>query len=121
MAYGPGKLIGIVEKNRVQDMRVRLVDLRGETFVDLRVFAAAGDGERRPTKKGMTFKPDLLPELLRVLIEAAREGLLKPHREASATARQEATAAGPIAEQPQGAAVAAEAPVAAMAGHADGR
>ncbi len=73
MAYGPGKLIGIVEKNRVQDMRVRLVELRGETFVDLRVFAAAGDGERRPTKKGMTFKPDLVPELIEVLAKAAAD------------------------------------------------
>ena len=73
MAYEPGKLIGVVEKNRVQDMRVRLVELRGETFVDLRVFAAADDGERRPTKKGMTFKPDLVPELIEVLAKAAAD------------------------------------------------
>ena len=116
MTHEPGKLIGIVEKNRVQDMRVRLVDLRGEPFVDLRVFAAVGGVERRPTKKGMTFRPDLLPDLIEVLIEAAREGLLKPHREASATARPEANTAGSISEQSQGAAVSAEAPAATVSG-----
>ncbi len=98
-----------------------LVKRRGGTFVDLRVFAAVGDNERRPTKKGMMFRPELLPELIRVLVEAVREGLLKPQREALATARREANAAGPVAAQDQGAAVSAEAPGAAMTGQADGR
>ena len=120
MARGPEKLIGIVEKNRVQDMRVSLVKLREGTFVDLRVFAAVGDGERRPTKMGMTFRPDLLPELIGVLIEATRE-FVRTEREALATARREANAAGPVAAQDQGAAVSAEAPGAAMTGQADGR
>ena len=115
MAYEPGKLIGIVEKNRVQDMRVSLVKRREGTFVDLRVFAAVGDNERRPTKKRMMFRPELLPELIRVLVEAMREGLLKPQREALATARREANAEGPMTEQAQAAVVSAEAPVAAMA------
>ncbi len=121
MAYEPGKLIGVVEKNRVQDMRVSLVKLREGTFVDLRVFAGVGDDERRPTKKGMTFRPELLPELIKVLIEATREGLLKPQREAVLAARREANAAGPIAEQAQGAAVSIEAPVAAGTGEASPR
>ncbi len=78
MEREPGKLIGIVEKNRLTDMRVRLVELRGETFVDLRVFAAVGDGERRPTKKGMAFKPDLVPELIEVLVKAAADAIMAP-------------------------------------------
>ncbi len=73
MERGPERLIGVVEKNRVTDMRVRLVKLREDTFVDLRVFAAASDDERRPTKKGMTFKPDLVPELIEVLAKAAAD------------------------------------------------
>ncbi len=73
MEHGPEKLLGIVEKNRVTDMRVSLVKLRGGTFVDLRVFAAAGADERRPTKMGMTFKPELVPELIEVLAKAAAE------------------------------------------------
>ncbi len=65
---------------------------------------------------GMAFRPELLPELIAVLIEATREGLLKPQREALSTARREANAAGPIAEPAQGTAVSAEAPVAAITG-----
>ncbi len=73
MERGPEKLIGVVEKNRVTDMRVRLIKLGGKEFVDLRVFAAAGDGERRPMKMGMMFKPELVPELIEVLAKAAAD------------------------------------------------
>ena len=69
MAYEPGKLIGVVEKNRVQEIRVRLVKLREDTIIDLRVSAAVGAGnERMPTKKGLTFKPELAPGLIEVLL-----------------------------------------------------
>ncbi len=78
MAYEPGKLIGVVEKNRVQDMRVSLVKRRKDTFVDLRVFAAVGDNERRPTKKGMMFRPELLPEMIGFLIECQRRSKFSP-------------------------------------------
>ena len=73
MERGPEKLIGVVEKNRVTDMRVRLIKLGGKEFVDLRVFAAAGADDRLPTKMGMTFKPDLVPELIEVLAKAAAD------------------------------------------------
>ena len=74
MERGPEILIGVVEKNRVQEIRVRLVKLREDTFVDVRVFAAVGaDDERMPTKKGMTFKPDLVSELIEVLAKAAAD------------------------------------------------
>ena len=76
MAYEPGQLIGVVEKNRVQDMRVSLVKRRKDTFVDLRVFAAVGDNERRPTKKGVMFKAELLPELIEVLAKAAADATM---------------------------------------------
>jgi hypothetical protein len=40
--------------------------------VDLRIYYKTSDGEYRPTKKGITLSPDLLPELgeaIRKLIE----------------------------------------------------
>ncbi len=118
MARGPEKLIGVVEKTRVQDMRVSLVKLREGTFVDLRVFAAAGADERRPTKMGMTFKIDLVPELVGCLLSALREFVQTERAERAAllATRREANAARPIAEQAQGAAVSAESPIAAMTG-----
>ena len=36
---------------------------KGKTYVDLRIYYKASDGEYRPTKKGVTLSPDLLPEL----------------------------------------------------------
>ncbi len=73
MKLGAEKLIGVVERNGIQDIRVRLVELDGGTFVDVRVFTAVGPAERVPTKKGVTFRPALLPQLIELLQTAERE------------------------------------------------
>ena len=73
MKPGAEKLIGVVERNGIQDIRVRLVELDGGTFVDVRVYTAAGAVDRVPTKKGVTFKPALLPQLIEKLQTTERE------------------------------------------------
>ncbi len=73
MKIGAEKLIGIVERNNIQDIRVRLVELDNGTFVDVRVYTAVGPTERVPTKKGVTFRPALLPKLIEKLQTAERE------------------------------------------------
>ncbi len=85
MKFGAEKLIGVVEKNRAQDIRVRLVEIDGGTFVDIRVFTAVGSDERALTKKGVTLKPAFLPQLIEKL----------------QTAEREATAAGLVSEPAQ--------------------
>ncbi len=73
MKLGAEKLIGVVERNGIQDIRVRLVELDNGTFVDVRVFTAVGPDERVPTKKGIAFRPGLLPKLIEKLQTAERE------------------------------------------------
>jgi hypothetical protein len=76
-------LVGIVEKNRTEEVRVRLAVWQGCDFVDLRVFAEfdGTDGERRPTKRGVAIAVHRLPELVTALqgalAEAQRQGLIQ--------------------------------------------
>jgi hypothetical protein len=50
-------------KNALEEVRASLTEFKGKQYIDLRVFYKADDDEFRPTKKGLTLAPDLLPEL----------------------------------------------------------
>jgi len=73
-------LIGAVPKNAAEEVRIALSEFRGASLIDLRIFADLGDGERRPTKKGLALRIDRLPELIAALerarTEAERRGLI---------------------------------------------
>jgi hypothetical protein len=73
-------LVGAVRKNATEEVRVALNEFHGSSLIDLRVFADLGDGERRPTKKGVALNVRALPELIEVLqraeAEARRRGLI---------------------------------------------
>ncbi len=75
--YGP--VIACIEKNRSQDIRIRLCELHGQIYVDVRVFAEdKGQDERQPRKKGVTLKVERLPELVDGLLSAEREWRGRP-------------------------------------------
>lgn len=80
-------LIGTIIKNRVEEVRVTLGEFKGHPLVSIRIYADyAGDGEGpKPTKKGATVKPALLPELIAALCqaeaEARRRGWLAPNQD----------------------------------------
>lgn len=64
-------LIGIVEKNRAQDVRVRLVEYNAKSYLDVRVFVTVdATGDRVPTRKGVALAVEKIAEL-RELIEKA--------------------------------------------------
>ena len=66
------ELVHSFDKSPTEQIQVRLSEYKGKTYVDLRIYYKASDGEYRPTKKGITLSPDLLPELgeaVRKLIE----------------------------------------------------
>ena len=65
--------IAVIEKTRTQDLRVRLVEFHGKTYVDVRTFVVADATERVPTKKGIAVPPDLLPKLIAALQATERE------------------------------------------------
>ena len=75
--YGP--VIACIEKNRSQDIRIRLCERHGQTFVDVRVYAEInGDDGRQPMKKGVTLKVERLPELVDGLLSAERDWRGRP-------------------------------------------
>src|SRR4051794_20130335 len=57
-----GTLIATIEKNVSEEIRVSLTEFKGHSLVDVRVFA--GDGERRATKKGVTFNVSKLSDVI---------------------------------------------------------
>lgn len=66
------ELVHSFDRSPTEQVQVALSKYKGKTYVDLRIYYKASDGEYRPTKKGITVSPDLLPELgeaIRKLLE----------------------------------------------------
>jgi hypothetical protein len=57
------ELVHSFDRSPTEQVQASLSTYRGKTYVDLRIFFKARDGEYRPTKKGITISPDLLPQL----------------------------------------------------------
>ena len=70
-----GEVLGVVHKNRWEEIQLRSVVHEGMNYLDLRVFklndAGEGGENAEPTGRGVTFKLYLFPALLEAL-EAAR-------------------------------------------------
>ena len=66
-----GIVVHEFEKNSMERVGASLSTYRGHQYIDLRVFYEADGGEWRATKKGLTVRPEQLPEL-----EEAAQGLL---------------------------------------------
>ena len=66
--------IGIVEKNKTSELRGRFAEYHGWQYFDLRTYVTAGaDGDRVPTRKGITCPLDKLPHLLELIENAVTE------------------------------------------------
>jgi hypothetical protein len=64
-------LIATIQKNGSEELRVSLDHFRGHDLLDIRVFAAfTAANVPMPTKKGLSIRVDLIPEL-REALEAA--------------------------------------------------
>jgi hypothetical protein len=60
--------IAIIPKNPMEDIRVSWEEYRGHRYLDIRVYTEIdGKADRMPTKKGVTLRPDLVPELIKAL------------------------------------------------------
>ena len=64
------RLVARIAKNAREEIRVALRHYKGHSFIDLRVHARGADGEMVPTAKGLTVKPEALPQLRQALVEA---------------------------------------------------
>ncbi|MBA7696554.1 hypothetical protein ES703_105204 [subsurface metagenome] len=68
-----GKLIGIIPKNSLEEVRVAIEEYKGYQLLDIRVYFHADDGEPRPTKKGISINLELFDEFYDLVRKAARE------------------------------------------------
>jgi hypothetical protein len=60
--------IATISKNSMEEIRVSWEEYKGHRYLDIRVYAEIeSKADRAPTKKGVTLRPDLIPELIKAL------------------------------------------------------
>lgn len=65
----------VIEKNQSEEIRVQWGEYKGYRYLDIRLFAELPNShERTPTKKGVTLKPEQVPELIEALQSMIAEG-----------------------------------------------
>ena len=61
------------KKNALEKVVCQFREYKRNKLIDLRVFYDAGDGDWRPTPKGISLRRELIPELKLALDKAAEE------------------------------------------------
>lgn len=74
--------IAVISKNSIDEIRVSWQEFKGHRYLDIRTYTElTGKPEKVATKRGITLRPDLLPELRAALEEAEalvrKAGLVK--------------------------------------------
>lgn len=65
------KLLGIVDKNSRERIEVRAAEYEGHPYIDIRTYWKGKDGDSwRPSRKGVTLRPELVGELIALLQKA---------------------------------------------------
>ena len=64
-----------LQKNTLDVIRIQKTKYKGHDLVDVRVYVEDKNGEKIPTRKGITFKVDLLDEVISAL-EEIKEGVV---------------------------------------------
>jgi Transcriptional Coactivator p15 (PC4) len=59
-----------IRKSDGERLRVELREHRGRVYVDFRNWFLAPDNEWRPSAKGLTLRPEQIPEVVRALVLA---------------------------------------------------
>ncbi len=58
-------LIGVVDKNSGERIEIRAAEYEGHPYVDIRTYWRTRDDEEwKPSKKGVTLRPELVVELI---------------------------------------------------------
>ena len=95
---GPG--VAVFPKNVNEEVRVWAEPYKGNPFVHARIFWDPGDGERKPTKKGLTLSPELAGEVGVAILRAAgfttAEGILQAMESAAFLSGQAAAEGGQV-------------------------
>jgi len=56
-----------IQKNSLEIIKVQPSTFKGYDLVDIRIFYKDDEGKFKPTKRGVTFKQDLLDEVIEAL------------------------------------------------------
>lgn len=62
-----------IRKNAAETIRVRPTEYQGKDLLDVRVYYEDLLGEKRPTKKGLSLRPETWRELLPLIQQALPE------------------------------------------------
>jgi len=61
-----------IEKGRGEVVRIEISEYKGATLFNIRIWYQDSNGEFKPTQKGISVSPDLIPEIKEALEEAER-------------------------------------------------
>lgn len=77
------RIIASLDKSRREKLRIALDVYQGVELVDVRctVDLTESSGIATPTKKGVSFRRDMLPDVIAALLEAHRAHFGKPYAE----------------------------------------
>jgi hypothetical protein len=60
-------LIATIKKNATEEIPISLTRYRGYELLDVRIYFEDDQGIWRPTKRGLTVRLEMLPDLLKAL------------------------------------------------------
>ena len=60
----------VIEKNSRESIVVSEIEYKGSKYVDVRVFYKDTDGSLKPTRKGVSLRPEKIAELVTALAAA---------------------------------------------------
>ena len=61
----------VIEKNSRESIVVSEIEYKGNKYIDVRVFYKDTDGNLKPTRKGVSLRPEKVAELVTALAAAA--------------------------------------------------
>ena len=68
------KVIGEIQKNKREKIIVSANEYNGHKYVDLRIHYNDGESpEYKPSKKGITIKPEIAEQVIKMIQDAAKE------------------------------------------------
>lgn len=63
-------IIGDIEKSSLETIRVAVEDYKGAKRLDIRIYYKDNNGELKPTRKGVPFRPEDIDKLVGLINEA---------------------------------------------------
>jgi hypothetical protein len=72
MSDDASKVIFEMTKNRREVIRLTAETFKGQALISLRLWAKYDDGTIRPTRQGLSIRPELFPDLVEGLNKAAQ-------------------------------------------------